>query len=145
MFYNLLWLLVSFRWCYIFIRKTNTPIFYYWLFYLLIYIFFTISFFYLLKYIRNILLLVITGSIVSLLSGCLAFFLINIIIGYPNFQTFFHTFGYYRFGLYPFIEGLLVLSAGVTWSFLVGPASLLSCYYTNIAIQKITNKNKSAK
>lgn len=140
MFYNCLWLLASFLWFDNFIRKVRTPIHYHLLFYVLIYIFLTISFIYLLRYIKQSSILAIAASsIISVILVTLAFTLTELAIEMPDFMHF--TKNYNEYGLFWIMKKNFWLSSSVTLSFIVGPASLLSCYFTNIIIQKTKNKN----
>jgi len=91
-FYNIAWLLLSYSWCYRFIKKVRTPILYFGLFYVFIFLGLTISFIFLIKKFKNPFTLTIFSSLVSIVVGTLALTLMGLAIEAPDFKFFIKDF-----------------------------------------------------
>jgi len=137
-FYNIAWLLLSYSWCYRFIKKVRTPILYFGLFYVFIFLGLTISFIFLIKKFKNPFTLTIFSSLVSIVVGTLALTLMGLAIEAPDFKFFIKDFN--EHGLFYIIYRSFCFSSVYTLLFIIGPASLLSSYYTSLLLQKLKKK-----
>ncbi|XKM13720.1 hypothetical protein RCS94_00675 [Orbaceae bacterium ac157xtp] len=68
------------------------------------------------------------------ITSTIAFTLTELAIGMPDLTHLIKD--YNEYGLYWIVKKNFILSTTTTLAFAVVPASLLSCYYTNKAIQK---------
>ncbi|NUF27463.1 hypothetical protein GA0061081_10192 [Gilliamella bombicola] len=123
--------LLSYQWCYRFIKKQyNTPEYYYLIYYGLCYFCFILISIFILNKIKKSSGLVICGLLIGILIS-LIFMIIRQLIQDPYL--------YQRY-LINLIGIDLLISSWITLNFIIYPAILLCCHYSIFLIEKIYSK-----
>lgn len=123
--------LLSYQWCYRFIKKQyHTPEYYYLIYYGLCYFCFIFISIFILKKIKKTSKLAICGLLIGILISLIFMITPQLIHDpylYPRYLIDFIGFG-------------LLISSWIMLNFIIYPAILLCCHYTILGIEKIYTK-----